>query len=116
MYVILLIKNRFERTGLIRYRLRFETDIWRWYYVCIGDTMQRTTVMLPPELKERAISRARERGISLGEFLRESLVIALSSRVAKNRKDDPLFSDRAVFEGAAPSDLAKHHDRYLYDR
>jgi hypothetical protein len=72
--------------------------------------------MLPPELKEKAISRARERGISLGEFLRESLVVALNSRLARNRKDAPLFSDRSVFEGAAPSDLAEHHDRYLYDR
>jgi hypothetical protein len=72
--------------------------------------------MLPSELKEKAIRRARERGISLGEFLRESLVVALNSSVAKNRKDDPLFADRAVFDGAAPSDLAEHHDRYLYDK
>lgn len=78
--------------------------------------MQRTTVMLPPELKEKAIRRARERGISLGEFLRESLVLALNSRLAQNRRDDPLFADQAVFEGAAPSDLAEHHDQYLYDR
>jgi hypothetical protein len=77
--------------------------------------MQTTTVMLPPELKEKAIRRAREKGISLGEFLRESLVLALNSNVAQNRKDDPLFADKAVFEGAVPSDLAEHHDQYLYD-
>jgi hypothetical protein len=72
--------------------------------------------MLPPELKEKAMRRARERGISLGEFLRESLVLALNSKVAQKRKDDPLFADQAVFEGAAPSDLAERHDQYLYDR
>ncbi len=32
--------------------------------------MKRTTVMLPPELKEKASRLAREKGISLGELLR----------------------------------------------
>jgi hypothetical protein len=72
--------------------------------------------MLPLELKEKAMRRARERGISLGEFLRESLELALNSGASKNRKDDPLFADRAVFDGDVPSDLSENHDRYLYGK
>ena len=77
--------------------------------------MQRTTIMLPPELKEKATRRAREKGISLGELLRESLTIALEAKEASLRKDDPLFADQVVFDGEAPEDIAERHDRHLYE-
>ena len=77
--------------------------------------MQRTTIMLPAELKSRALGCARERGISLGELLRESLERQLETPIGERRALDPLFSDNAVYEGDAPLDLSEHHDRYLYE-
>ncbi len=76
-------------------------------------SMKRTTVMLPADLRRRAFARARERGVSLGELIRESLDSALPA-AAPARADDPLFTDAAVFAGKAPRDLAAAHDRYLY--
>ena len=76
--------------------------------------MQRTTVMLPQDLKARAMLLARERGISFGELLRECLTATLNEPAGDARDADPLFADTAVYEGPAPSDLAKEHDRYLY--
>lgn len=75
--------------------------------------MKRTTVMLPAELRRRAFIRARERGVSLGELIRESLESALPT-AAPARADDALFADSAVFAGKAPTDLSAAHDRYLY--
>jgi hypothetical protein len=76
--------------------------------------MKRTTVMLPSDLRRRAHAAARKRKVSLGTLVRESLDAALPSWEAA-REDDPLLSDSAVYEGRAPRDLAKAHDRYLYD-
>ena len=41
--------------------------------------MTRTSVMLPPELKNRAMRWARDSGVSFGEFIRQSLGGALNS-------------------------------------
>ena len=71
--------------------------------------------MLPQDLKARAMRRAHERGISLGELLRECLIGALNEPGGGDKAGDPLFADSAIYDGAAPSDLAKEHDRYLYD-
>lgn len=75
--------------------------------------MKRTTIMLSSELKTRAIQKAAQRGISLGELIRESLEATLN-----NPRDhfinDPLFADDAVFHDQGPGDLAKNHDQYLY--
>lgn len=76
-------------------------------------SMKRTTVMLPADLRRRAFARARERGVSLGELIRESLDSALPTS-APARVHDSLFTDSAVFAGKAPKDLAAAHDRYLY--
>ena len=57
--------------------------------------MKRTTVMLPDDLRKRAFVRARERGVSLGVLIRESLDAAVPGRPAV-RRDDPLFADGAV--------------------
>lgn len=74
---------------------------------------QRTTIMLSPELKARAVKRARARGISFGELVRDSLSAVLDER--KSEMNDSLFSDSATFSGRAPADLSAGHDRYLYD-
>ena len=76
-------------------------------------SMKRTTVMLPADLRRRAFVRARERGVSLGELIRESLSSALPAS-APVRAEDPLFTDSAVFAGKAPKDLSAAHDLYLY--
>jgi hypothetical protein len=75
--------------------------------------MKRTTIMLPEELRRRAIARARQRGVSLGELIRESLDAAMPA-VRYDAGTDPLFAD-VVFDGPAPDDLSTRHDAYLYD-
>ena len=77
--------------------------------------MQRTTIMLPADLKAKALHRAREQGLSLGEFLPRSLEASLAGPGEPPRKDDPLFSDVGVYDGPVPADLAANHDDYLYD-
>ena len=74
--------------------------------------MFRTTVMLPSDLRIRALNRARESGMSLGEIIRD----ALSAWLARPTKkaDDSLLADEAVFDGPAPADLSASHDKYLY--
>jgi hypothetical protein len=74
--------------------------------------MKRTTIMLPEALRRRAAIRASQRGISLGELIRDSLDAALPGA---SYEHDPLFED-AVFDGPAPRDLSAKHDRYLYDK
>ena len=53
-------------------------ELWRErhnYGVCgiIYRMVQRTTVVIPDELKRKARRIAAERGISMGEFIREAL-------------------------------------------
>ena len=68
-------------------------------------------VPFPDDLREKAEAAARERGLSLDEFVR----LCVSSKVNSDRASDPLFSDKVVFAADAPSDLAQNHDRYLYE-
>ncbi|MCI0617618.1 ribbon-helix-helix domain-containing protein [bacterium] len=75
--------------------------------------MKRTTIMLPDDLKEKGMRKARRRGISLGELIRESLQAHVESPDVK-QTEDPLYEDDATFNGKAPKDFAKKHDRYLY--
>lgn len=74
--------------------------------------MKRTTIMLPADLKARAMHAAREHGVSFGEFLRRALDDALRAR--GGTYDDPVFADAAVFEGPAPANLSDEHDDHLY--
>ncbi len=76
--------------------------------------MHRTTIMLPPDLKARALRRARELGISLGQLIRDSLTASLKQPDKKRAARDPLFADDAVHEDPGPCDLAEDHDAYLY--
>lgn len=76
--------------------------------------MQRTTVMLPAELKLKAQKMAQARGISLGVLIRESLTRMLDQDQNDDWASDPLF-DAAVFKGEdVLTDLAARHDDYLY--
>jgi hypothetical protein len=75
--------------------------------------MKRTTIMLPEDLRRRALFRANQRGVSLGELIRDSLDSTLPN-VSYDIEKDPLFED-VVFDGPAPRDLSRRHDEYLYD-
>jgi len=75
--------------------------------------MKRTTVMLPQDLKMRALKSANMMGVSFGQLVRESLERALNDR-DDILSEDSLFADDAVFRGDSPADLAKNHDSYLY--
>ena len=77
--------------------------------------MLRTTVMIPEDLKITAQRYARQHGMSLGDLIRESLQQRLLQESDESRAEDPLFADRAVYDGNAPGDLAAKHDEYLYD-
>jgi predicted DNA-binding protein len=74
--------------------------------------MKRTTIMLPDELKTKALKRARNVGKSLAELIRESLEQALARTEPKGA--DPFIADSAKAKFRGPRDLAKNHDRYLY--
>lgn len=76
--------------------------------------MHRTTLMLPRELKGRALKAARAHGVSLGEWIRQTIAAALRRPSRRKDAEDPLYADTAVFPGDGPRDLAKEHDRYLY--
>lgn len=75
--------------------------------------MQRTTVMLPRELKTRAVLHSRRLGISLGELIRSSLRAASKEGVGAGDTDS-MYGDLAVYRGSAPKDLSAAHDAYLY--
>lgn len=75
--------------------------------------MERTTIMLPGDLKLKAERKAEKMGISLGELIR----LSLKTQVGKKTdtvEDDPFLSDNAVFSGDVPDDLSLNHDKYLY--
>lgn len=77
--------------------------------------MDRTTIMLPPELKTRAANQAKKMRISLGQYIREALKKSLEMDNRREADDDSLFLDKAVCNGTAPEeDVASNHDRYLY--
>ena len=76
--------------------------------------MLRTTVVLPPRLKDAAQQQARSAGISFGEFLRRALEKAIADSASRRRgRRDSLLDDTAVFDGKVPSDLSRRHDAYL---
>ena len=76
--------------------------------------MDRTTIMLPNDLKVKASLQAKKMGISLGQYIREALNKSLDSGDNAQRISDPLFADDMVFEGKTPEDLSAAHDDYLY--
>lgn len=76
--------------------------------------MERTTVMIPEDLRRQGMRQARAMGLSFGELVRSSLRDFLSSPRKKAKTRDTLFLDHSVYEGDVPEDLSLHHDDYLY--
>ena len=83
-------------------------------YIMKGDHMQRTTIMLPRELKIRAASKSRKMGVSLGQLIREALQKEIDSTEAGNGLQDCFYADKAVYQGDSPPDFSAEHDEYLY--
>lgn len=82
----------------------------------LEDGVQRTTIMLPLELKMRAQQLAKRDGMSLGDLIRRALDAWLKDSQASSARlgKDSLFADDAVWSGDVPADLSQDHDRYLY--
>jgi hypothetical protein len=77
---------------------------------------ERTTIVLPDPLKQRAVARAREQGISFGEFVRravENMLTAPPRGTSRKKTGDPFWDNLEVYDGG-PTDVAGHHDDYLY--
>ncbi len=75
--------------------------------------MQRTTIMLPTELKLAAQNQANELGISVGKLIRDALRNCLDQD-NKGKETDLLFSSYPTYDNNSPSDLSVNHDEYLY--
>jgi hypothetical protein len=76
--------------------------------------VHRTTIVLPLKLKQEVTARARQSGISFGEFVRRALQRAVAGNGGPRRRADPLLDDHAVYRGKVPADLSDRHDYYLY--
>lgn len=73
--------------------------------------LRRTTVMLPADLKLKAVRTASQRGISLGELIRQTLS---NSCATKTDKKNVFVADKITFDGDVPEDASTNLDHYLY--
>ena len=69
-----------------------------------------THIPLSPELIAIVEREAAARGLSLADFVAQTL----EKTVAEVRSQDTLFSDSAVYRDDGPDDAAANHDDYLY--
>jgi hypothetical protein len=80
-----------------------------------GVIMQRTTIVIPPKLKQLAVERARDEGISFGEFVRHAVEEAIERHPRGQGKGRDTFLDGdRIFRGETPGDLSGHPDEYLH--
>ena len=78
--------------------------------------MERTTIMLPKELRKAAASFARQRNISLAELIRLSLSDVLKRKQKDFNTDGGLYGLMLdAIEDDGVRDLAENHDKYLYN-
>ena len=78
----------------------------------------RTTIVLPPRLKQRATALARQRKVSFSEFVRQAVQKAVNEtdqKPSSKAHRDRFWTDIPVFNGPGPTDIALNHDKYLYD-
>jgi hypothetical protein len=77
----------------------------------------RTTIVLPPGLKQQAVERARKEGISLSHLIRRSLKKELETKSKRKpgKTGDPFWDNCVVYDDDSwPADLSARHDDYLY--
>lgn len=72
--------------------------------------MSRTTIMAPDELLDELRELARERGVSLGEVIREAL--ELRARLGRSRTPPSFIG--AIATGEPGHDTAARHEDVLY--
>ena len=75
--------------------------------------MHKTTILLPESLWQKAKYKALSFGISLGEFIRQSLERSLKED-GDNLLNDPFVLDDNFYTGDAPADSSVNHDKYIY--
>lgn len=75
--------------------------------------MERTSILLPEELRRRAARLAHSKGITVSELIRRLLDKASQNEIVE---EEPAFYRRQPWVGSAPSDLSENHDEYLYDK
>jgi len=75
--------------------------------------MTNVTIPLPDDLKELAERNAEKRGISLEEFLRETVERRLK-QLESPWDEDPFFKDNLAYDGPVPPDSSERHDDYIY--
>ena len=68
-------------------------------------------IIVPADLQNKVEEQAKARGITVNDFVCESLERA----VATTRADDSLFADSAVYSNNGSDDAATNHDDYLYE-
>ena len=78
--------------------------------------MERTTIMLPADLRSRAMERARQSGMSLAEYIRSLLNASLAGEGHSASAGDLFWSDAERYRGESAGDLSARHDDYLYPR
>ena len=85
--------------------------------------LQRTTIVLPETLKQRAVIRAREQGISFGELVRRAVEKDLVANPTVRRLDlkgkktgDSFWDNLVTYDDDGPADLSERVDDYLYPR
>ena len=76
--------------------------------------MHRTTIMLPHDLKVQAVRFSEQKGVSLGQLIRECLQQAVQQAKKESGTQDCFFEDKGIYQGEAPDDLCSEHDAYLY--
>ncbi|MGH9656770.1 MAG: hypothetical protein ACRD6B_25320 [Bryobacteraceae bacterium] len=76
----------------------------------------RTTIVLPEQMKRRAMARAREQRVSFAEFVRRAVesTLAKPPRGGSGKKTGDRFWDNLEIYNGGPPDAAARHDDYLY--
>ena len=77
----------------------------------------RTTIVMPEPLKRRAVAKAREQGISFGEFVRRAVEKEIAVPAPKKRgkkTGDPFWDNMKFYDVDGPADYSVRHDDYIY--
>src|SRR5437879_3870166 len=74
---------------------------------------ERTTIVMPPHLKARAVARARQQKISFGEFVRRAVEKQLAAPVSKT--GDPFWDNLRIIDDDGPADMSARIDDYVYE-
>jgi hypothetical protein len=79
---------------------------------------ERTTIVIPPDLKQKAVACARREGISFGALVRQSLEQRLTPRVNTirgNKATGDSFLDRVQVFESGMTDASSRVDEIVYE-